>query len=41
VELMDYFENVTAKAMFGGYGIFREGVLFALVANDILYFKGG
>ncbi len=25
--------------MFGGYGIFHEGVMFALISNDTLYFK--
>ena len=25
--------------MFGGYGIFHEGLMFALKADDILYFK--
>jgi DNA transformation protein len=25
--------------MFGGYGIFREGLMFGLVADDVLYLK--
>ena len=25
--------------MFGGHGIYHDGVMFALVANDTLYFK--
>ena len=25
--------------MFGGYGIFHEGLMFALIADDTLYFK--
>ena len=25
--------------MFGGYGIFHEGLMFALISNDILHFK--
>ncbi|MBK8326822.1 MAG: TfoX/Sxy family protein [Moraxellaceae bacterium] len=30
---------VSAKAMFGGYGIFKHGVMFALVIQDVLYLK--
>jgi DNA transformation protein len=30
---------VTAKAMFGGVGIYSRGTFFALIANDTLYFK--
>lgn len=25
--------------MFGGYGIFHEGMMFALISEDVLYFK--
>jgi DNA transformation protein and related proteins len=39
LELMESFEEVSAKRMFGGYGIFKEGLMFALATNDILYFK--
>ena len=27
------------KRMFGGVGLFREGVMFGLIANDRVYFK--
>ena len=30
---------VTAKAMFGGVGIYADGLFFALMAEDRLYFK--
>ena len=30
---------VEAKAMFGGYGIFMDGLMFGLVADDTLYLK--
>ena len=30
---------VTARAMFGGYGLYTNGVMFALIAYDTLYFK--
>ena len=31
--------QVKSRAMFGGYGIFHEGAMFALIADDTLYFK--
>lgn len=33
------FGPVTARAMFGGYGLYMDGVMFALVARAALYFK--
>jgi len=30
---------VTARAMFGGYGLYAEGLMFALIADETLYFK--
>lgn len=39
LELLDEFPAVTAKRMFGGYGIFREGLMFGLVADSTLYLK--
>jgi DNA transformation protein len=31
--------GVSLRAMFGGLGIFRDGLMFALVADDTLYFR--
>jgi len=39
LEILEPFAGVTAKSMFGGYGVFKEGLMFALVADDTLYFK--
>jgi len=45
-ELRDYVLDqlravapVTARAMFGGVGIYSRGLFFALIADDVLYFK--
>lgn len=38
-ELMDGFARVQAKPMFGGFGIYRDGLMFALIADETLYFK--
>jgi len=39
VELMAGFAPVQAKAMFGGFGVYRDGLMFALIADERLYFK--
>ena len=39
VDLMQSFGPVVSKAMFGGYGIFLEGLMFGLVADSVLYLK--
>src|SRR5262245_44688986 len=31
--------DVTHKAMFGGFGLYCDGVFFALIARDVLYMK--
>ena len=31
--------EVEPRAMFGGVGLYRRGVFFAILANDVLYFK--
>ena len=38
-EQMAGFGEVEARRMFGGAGLFRDGLMFALVAEDVLYFK--
>ncbi|MBV7328071.1 TfoX/Sxy family protein [Chloroflexi bacterium TSY] len=39
MELLESVEGVTRKRMFGGYGLFRDGLMFGLVADSTLYFK--
>ncbi len=33
------FAPVHLRRMFGGMGVFRDGLMFALVDDDVLYFK--
>lgn len=33
------FGEVIPRRMFGGVGLYHDGLMFALIANDILYFK--
>ena len=39
VETMRDFGPVTAKSMFGGWGLYHAGLFFALIAEDTLYLK--
>lgn len=39
VEQMAGFAPVQAKAMFGGFGMYRDGLMFGLIVADQLYFK--
>ncbi|MGE4248570.1 MAG: TfoX/Sxy family protein [Parvibaculaceae bacterium] len=38
-EQLSSFGPVTARRMFGGAGVFRDGLMFALIADETLYFK--
>jgi DNA transformation protein len=38
-EQMTGFSPVSVRRMFGGAGVFREGLMFALIADEVLYFK--
>ena len=39
MDLLSPIEGVWSRAMFGGYGIFHEDDMFALIAYSRLYFK--
>lgn len=39
VDLMQSIGPVSAKRMFGGHGIFLEGLMFGLIAGTTLYLK--
>ncbi len=39
LELMSGWAAISARKMFGGYGLYREGLMFALIAADELFFK--
>ncbi len=38
-EVFQDFGPVSARRMFGGYGVYHEDLMFALVADDVLYLK--
>ena len=39
VDLMQSLGLVCARAMFGGYGIFHDGLMFGIIADNVLYLK--
>lgn len=39
VDLLDPFGKVESKRMFGGFGIFHQGLMIALIAEGNLYLK--
>lgn len=39
VELLRPMGGITTRYMFGGWGIYKEGLMFALVADGVFYFK--
>ncbi len=38
-EMLEPFGNIRTRKMFGGYGIYKNMLMFALIADNELYFK--
>ena len=39
LELMQRWAAVSARRMFGGHGLYRDGTIFALIVDETLYLK--
>ena len=39
IEQLERVASITSKNMFGGVGLYADGLFFALIGNDRLYFK--
>lgn len=39
LDLLEPSGRTDARRMFGGYGLYREGLMFALIAGGVLYLK--
>lgn len=39
-DLFAEFSPITTRAMFGGHGVYRDGVIIGIVIDDTLYLKG-
>ncbi len=40
-DLLGKMPDITSRAMFGGWGIYKDGFIFAIIADGELYFKVG
>ena len=38
-DVFSRLKGVTARAMFGGHGLYLDGKIFAIIADEVLYFK--
>lgn len=41
LDMLSPLGGVSAKRMFGGFGLFKSVLMFAIIIDDILYFKTG
>jgi DNA transformation protein len=39
LELLAGFGRLEAKRMFGGAGLYHDGVMFAILDDDVVYFR--
>lgn len=39
IDLLSSFGNISARRMFGGYGLYFNKIIFAIIIDDELYFK--
>ena len=39
LDMLSDFGNVRSRAMFGGHGIYHEGVMIGLIASGVFYLK--
>ena len=40
-DLLGEVKGVRARAMFGGYGLYKDDIFFAIIVDDELYYKVG
>ena len=41
LDMLSHVDGVSARGMFGGFGLYKGGVMFALLAGDVVYYKTG
>ncbi len=39
LDLLSIYGNISSRRMFGGYGIYLNKIIFAIIIDDELYFK--
>lgn len=38
-DILTNVDGLSARAMFGGFGLYKDGVIFGIIVEDELYFK--
>ena len=38
-DVFEEFGSITSRKMFGGHGIYHQGLMFGLITDDELFFK--
>lgn len=38
-DIFEEFGRIRVRPMFGGYGVYHDGLMFALVSDDVLYLR--
>lgn len=39
LDSMNHIDGIEHKSMFGGYGIYKDGNIFSIIADDQIFFK--
>ena len=39
MDLMDQIDGIKSRAMFGGWGLYKNDVIFGIISDDEVYFK--
>ena len=39
MDLLQHISGITSRAMFGGWAIYKNGIIFAIIVDGELYFK--
>ncbi len=39
IDLLSQYGNISSRRMFGGYGLYLNKIIFAIIIDDELYFK--
>lgn len=40
-DMLGHIHGLTSRKMFGGYGLYKDGVIFGMIVEENLYFKSG
>ena len=41
LDTLSDIDGISSRSLFGGHGLYKGGVMFALIADDVLFYKVG